>query len=1221
MVAKDARCAPLLVAAIVVLGAVFGGDPRPQSASQAPRLTFPSPLANGAPVEHGRAHPKADPSPQPASRIVSRPLRISVPDALDGPMDLADGPVATRCSRRDAAPVHLRFTTPRELDALLDQWTLSAEARSSVNSRAKDAWDMRVARQSADKTTLCLRGMEWVEEFDLIAHPAAFVPERAFQYTLQLGADVACLTLAPEGTLEVRGPENDAWLRMPRPTLIDAQGVRHEGEILVDGVGARHPDVVRIEAPPERTVDVTIAFKPLGPDAFPVLIDPAWTNTTSMATAREMHTGTVLEDMRVLIAGGWDASSNPLSSCEIYNPVTATWTGTGALPVARRHSVATLLADGRVLLTGGNNSTTSTVYNTAYLWNSSSNSWSATANTMNSVRALHRAIRLTDGRVLVMGGATTQPDIHVQVATPTCDLFDPSTNSFSAAAAMAVARCYFGVAPLGGNVLVAGGGDKESSGTTEVTSNCAIYTPNAGAGSWANTASLAGARYRVVLAPLPDGTILRASGNDGAGALTDCDLYSGGTWNPTGALPDILDSWTCTDSIVTTPPGVVLQAGGNNMGPQPTTYRYASGTWTTVTSMNTAREWAFGVRIEEGKMLVCGGRTPTVTASAEIYENVAGGNTAPSTPSSLQQRKIDDVTVIPDDGSTPETQIRFAATVSDPNSDTVRLQVELKPTSSSFDGTGLVTSTAVASGSTASVLSATLSDATTYRWRARTLDAKDAASAWVEYEEGAFEITDASTALNAPSVPSITRLFDNERLGDTTPTLAFSSTDAQMDTLHYEVQWDTLPTFPAPQTRASDTDPAWFSGSPPYASGTGVLVTFQTALTDLQTYWWRARARDIGGSNTWSPYSTPRSFTVDTSVSQSEWFQTTRQQFDTDWLSGTRTTAAGEVELVPITDDFEDNNLSEYASSGNAAWSTQSATVYTGTYAAKAGTIGNNQTTGMVRTVTHAAGTLTFYWKVDSSSAAGGDYLRFLIDSVEQAGSITGNVNWTLNSVAVAAGTHTYVWRYTKNAAAEAGADTGWVDDITWPPSSTPGEILSSPIRFADFPNSPSGWNQVTWSDDQSVGDLIMQVMYDDDDGNEGTDPVVVPDAALAGNSTGFDTATGTGTIDISGLSTVTYAKLYLRATLTYIGGSPKLLDWTLTASPPGVSVSAISGPTSENAGTATFTVVLTSAPTADVLIPLSSSNPAEGTLSTATLTFTAGNWSTPQTITVTGVN
>ena len=70
-----------------------------------------------------------------------------------------------------------------------------------------------------------------------------------------------------------------------------------------------------------------------------------------------------------------------------------------------------------------------------------------------------------------------------------------------------------------------------------------------------------------------------------------------------------------------------------------------------------------------------------------------------------------------------------------------------------------------------------------------------------------------------------------------------------------------------------------------------------------------------------------------------------------------------------------------------------------------------------------------------------------------------------------------------------------------------------------------------------------------------------------------------------------------------------------------GISVSLISGATSETGGTATFTIVLTSLPAANVVIGLSSGNAGEGTVSTSSVTFTPANWNVPQTVTVTGVN
>ena len=71
-----------------------------------------------------------------------------------------------------------------------------------------------------------------------------------------------------------------------------------------------------------------------------------------------------------------------------------------------------------------------------------------------------------------------------------------------------------------------------------------------------------------------------------------------------------------------------------------------------------------------------------------------------------------------------------------------------------------------------------------------------------------------------------------------------------------------------------------------------------------------------------------------------------------------------------------------------------------------------------------------------------------------------------------------------------------------------------------------------------------------------------------------------------------------------------------------GFFVTPISGlTTTEAGGRAHFTVVLNTQPSADVTIALSSSNPSEGTVSPASLTFTSDNWNTPQTVDVTGID
>ncbi|MDE1962152.1 MAG: hypothetical protein KGH80_11190, partial [Xanthomonadaceae bacterium] len=130
--------------------------------------------------------------------------------------------------------------------------------------------------------------------------------------------------------------------------------------------------------------------------------DPAtnsWSAAGSLATARYIHTATLLPSGKVLAAGG-DSSSGNLASAELYDPATNSWSAAGSLANARYYHTATLLASGKVLVAGGYNSG---ALASAELYDPASDSWSA-AGLLSAARYAHTATLLPSGKVLVAGG-------------------------------------------------------------------------------------------------------------------------------------------------------------------------------------------------------------------------------------------------------------------------------------------------------------------------------------------------------------------------------------------------------------------------------------------------------------------------------------------------------------------------------------------------------------------------------------------------------------------------------------------------------------------------------------------------------------------------------------------------------------------------------------------------------------------------------------------------
>ena len=79
--------------------------------------------------------------------------------------------------------------------------------------------------------------------------------------------------------------------------------------------------------------------------------------TGSMATARDLHTATLLRNGQVLVAAGYNSTSGYLASAELYDQASGVWTATASLPSPPRYlHTATLLRNGRMLVSGGSSS-------------------------------------------------------------------------------------------------------------------------------------------------------------------------------------------------------------------------------------------------------------------------------------------------------------------------------------------------------------------------------------------------------------------------------------------------------------------------------------------------------------------------------------------------------------------------------------------------------------------------------------------------------------------------------------------------------------------------------------------------------------------------------------------------------------------------------------------------------------------------------------------------
>jgi hypothetical protein len=338
-----------------------------------------------------------------------------------------------------------------------------------------------------------------------------------------------------------------------------------------------------------------------------------WTPTGSMSMARYDFTATPLADGRILVTGGQADSnhalaSNVLASAEIYDPLSGRFELTGAMHQARTYQAAERLSDGRVLVVGG---FWGVAFNSTELFDPRVGTFSD-GGPMLWRRSFPTATRMNDGRILVAGGFN-----GADGALRTAEIYDPATNSFSAVGTMSAARQNHAAVLLGnGHVLVVGGSD----GVRDL-NTAEEFDPVTS--SFTTVGALRHPKAYPTVTFLGDGRVLIAGGeNQANGTLADADIYD----SVTGVISACGDMGVgrSRHTAGLLPSGKVIVAGGFTQGAfgagttSAETFDPALAIFRPIADMSFARGEHTMVPLIGGRVLVAGGFASGALSSAEL---------------------------------------------------------------------------------------------------------------------------------------------------------------------------------------------------------------------------------------------------------------------------------------------------------------------------------------------------------------------------------------------------------------------------------------------------------------------------------------------------------------------------------------------------------------------------------------------------------------------------
>ena len=261
----------------------------------------------------------------------------------------------------------------------------------------------------------------------------------------------------------------------------------------------------------------------VGGIAVAELYNPAtgtFSTTGSLNTGRYSHTATLLNNGKVLIAGGQNVANGRLASTELYDPATGTFSVSASLSCGCGQ-VPTLLPNGKVLFSGGFDGTSALA--TAELYDPTTGTFSSTGN-LKVARAGPSSTLLPNGKVLLAGGVFftgTPPYSLVANYLASAELYDPSTGTFSLTGSLHTARSGQSAIVLGnGSVLMAAGQNDNSTGG--YLASAELYNPSTG--KFSVTGSLNTARFLQTAHLLANGKVLIVAGNF-HGSIASTELY------------------------------------------------------------------------------------------------------------------------------------------------------------------------------------------------------------------------------------------------------------------------------------------------------------------------------------------------------------------------------------------------------------------------------------------------------------------------------------------------------------------------------------------------------------------------------------------------------------------------------------------------------------------------------------------------------------------------